>query len=629
MDTPNILVIDGDPKNLQILRESLESSNFRVTTISNGAEAWGIIQSRRPDIIVAELDLPGLNCFELLERLQRDPGGATIPLVFLTSRRNIEDRLKSFRSGVKDYMIKPLHVKEVIARLQMILRRIDRMSTQEPEANRKVVGRLEEKSLDVLIENFGSETRTGVLVLYDQNDRSGEIYFRDGAVVNARLGNFKGEKAVYQMLPWKSGHFIMTFKDIQMEDAITVSNLGLLLQGFKRLQERDQLLKDLPALDTIFVRTALFEQILKKKTISADAYKFVGLFDGERRLSDIIAESMYDDVKTLEKMVKLYQQGLIRPKDSKEAKHPELSKSSMASPPKEQFTPKIAAAKTARPTTSPVREEKHILADENHHQQVNKTITADGKKVQERARKPLEMEPPFGNLSPPKRESRSTETTQTYIEPSSVNGTSKRESQPAKKMASNDLPSIFESLFNGRSQASGRLVVIGTEAAPRQKLISMLTKGEYQSKKLDASGALTFEFGKIVTSGKQNLEIIGVSTEREFLQMLEKFSSSMVGYIVLLGAQSLKNLGYMGYLINSLKKQINLPRVIATMQGGNKKSIPLDVVRYTLRLDENEQLAEVDLQEVDSVKHLLRQLQPPAHPNRPKPQQSDVSYDRV
>lgn len=626
MDIPNILVIDGDPKNLQILRESLESSNFRVTTINNGAEAWGAIQARRPDIIVSEVDVPGLNGFELLERLQRSPGGATIPLVFLTSRRNIEDRLKSLRSGVKDYMIKPLHVKEVIARLQMILRRLDRMSTQEPQANRKVVGKLEEKSLDVLIENFGSESRTGVLALYDQNDRSGEVYFRNGAVINARLGNFKAEKAVYQMLPWKSGHFIMTFKDIQVEDAITVSNLGLLLQGFKRLQERNRFLKDLPSLDTVFVRTSLFEQILKKKTISADAYKFVNLFDGQRRLSDIIAESMYDDVKTLEKMVKLYQQGLIHPKDGKDAKYPTPA---TAPAPRVQAAQKSPDTKPARPlqTTPPLRENKHAIAEENHNQKISKPAAMDGKKIPERMRNPFEIEPPFESLSKPKGERRDAEITETYIEPSSVNGTSKRESESAIKMASNDLPSIFEGLFNGRSQPLGHLIVIGAEAPLRQKLIAMLTSGEFQSKKLHASGALTFEFGRIVTPGKQKLEIIGLSTERKFLQMLEKFSSSMVGYIVLLGAQSLTNLGYMGYLINSLKKQIGLPHVIAASQAGNKKSIPLDVVRYTLRLDENEQIVDVNLQEIDSVKHLLRQLHPPAHTNRSKPRQSDVTYD--
>ncbi|TDI78810.1 MAG: response regulator, partial [Caldithrix sp.] len=316
MDNPTILVIDSDPKNLQILKESLESSHFKVITNSDGNEAWGTIQSQKPDIVVSEVDIPGMDGFQLFERIRNDPLSASIPVVFLTNRRNLEDRLKSLRSGVKDYMIKPLHVKEVIARLNMILRRIDRIKTEESGISRKLTGRLEEVSVEHLVENYGVERKTGILTLYDQDNRSGEIYFREGSVVNARLGNFKAEKAVYQMLPWKNGHFMMTFKDVNVEDAITVSNLGLLLQGNKRLQDREKLTKQLPSLDTVFVKTTIFNQVLKKKTISTDALKFISLFDGVRSVNHIVGESTYDDVKTLERIIKLKEQGFICPKDS-------------------------------------------------------------------------------------------------------------------------------------------------------------------------------------------------------------------------------------------------------------------------------------------------------------------------
>ncbi|MFQ5770363.1 MAG: PleD family two-component system response regulator, partial [bacterium] len=165
MDTPTILVIDSDPKNLQILKESLESSNFKVVSINNGIDAWGIIQQQKPDLIVCEVNIPGLNGFELQEKLQKSPITASIPLVFLTNNSNPEDRQKSLRAGVKDYMIKPLHVKEVIARLQMILRRLDRIKNEESESNRNVVGRLEDKSVEDLVESYGLERRTGVLSL--------------------------------------------------------------------------------------------------------------------------------------------------------------------------------------------------------------------------------------------------------------------------------------------------------------------------------------------------------------------------------------------------------------------------------------------------------------------------------
>jgi len=313
MDNPTILVADGDPKNLQILRESLEASGFEVIVASDGLQAWQKISSDVPDLILSEVNLPKLDGFQLLEKLKADPVTSSIPLMFLTNRRELQDRVRSLRGGVKDYMIKPLHVKEVIARVRMILRRMERIREEEIESTRKLAGRLEEFSVIDLIENFGMERKTGILTLYNASNKSGEIYFRDGAVINASLANLKAEKAVYQMLPWKRGQFTMTFKEINVPDEIAVSNLGLLLHGFKRMEERERLFKMLPSPETTFLTTETFRNIVARRELTADVARFIALIDGKRDILQVIDESNYDDIKTLERLVKLYQQGFIKP----------------------------------------------------------------------------------------------------------------------------------------------------------------------------------------------------------------------------------------------------------------------------------------------------------------------------
>lgn len=313
MDNPTILVADGDPKNLQILRENLEAAGFEVIIASDGLQAWQKISTGVPDLILSEVNLPKLDGFQLLEKLKADPVTSSIPLMFLTNRRELQDRVRSLRGGVKDYMIKPLHIKEVLARIRMILRRMERIKEDDAETAKKLVGRLEEFSPVDLIESFGVERKTGVLTLHNENNRSGEIYFRDGAVVNASLGNLKAEKAVYQMLPWKHGHFTMVFKDIVVPDEISVSNLGLLLQGFKRMEERERLFRLLPSPETTFITTDTFRSILQKRELTTEVARFIGLIDGHRDILQIIDESTYDDIKTLERLVKLYQQGFIKP----------------------------------------------------------------------------------------------------------------------------------------------------------------------------------------------------------------------------------------------------------------------------------------------------------------------------
>lgn len=605
MNTATILVVDNDPKNLQILKESLEKANFSVTTVNNGIDAFGIIQSQRPDLVVCEVDIPGLDGFALQEKLHGDPTVAAIPIVFLTNQRNLENRIKGLRSGVKDYMIKPLHVKEVIARLKMILKRLERIRNEGAETNRNIVGRLEEKSVEDLVENYGQERCTGVLSVYDHNNLNGEIYFRDGTVVNARLGNFKAEKAVYQMLPWKRGHFVMTFKDVNVKDEITVSNLGLLLQGFKRMQQREELIKQLPSLQTVFVKTAIFEQILKKKRISADAEKFIALFDGRRAISNVLAESNYDDIKALEKITKLYQQGFIRPLEIGVAEKtpPEPFDTAAFERDSTSFPGPKEPPFQERPTPPHPNEHSVQIPEAKIDQKIEVQIPQQGKvhrEISEVAFEPEEkiQEKPFHfkPVGPP------------VAEPAAVNGRPKPDERSVEKTETDELLAVCNDLFNKRSGVTGQLAIIGSDNEARKAMIATLTSRQVAAK---SSNERAIEIGKISTANNCTLEVIGLSTESKFLEMLHQMAETLIGYVVLIRGDNTANLGYAGYLINSLKQRLDAPHVVAVYQTTKNRSIPLDVVRYSLRMDESEQLVQIEVEDSHSVKHLLKQLKRP------------------
>ncbi len=626
MDNPTILVVDSDPKNLQILKESLESSNFKVITNNDGNKAWSTIQSQKPDIVVSEVDIPGMDGFQLFEKLQNDPVGASTPVVFLTNRRNLEDRLKSLRSGVKDYMIKPLHVKEVIARLNMILRRIDRIKTGESGISRKLTGRLEEVSVEHLVENYGVERKTGILTLYDQNNHSGEIYFRDGSVVNARLGNFKAEKAVYQMLPWKKGHFMMTFKDVNVEDAITVSNLGLLLQGFKRLQDREKLTQQLPSLDTIFVKTKIFSQVLKKKSVSTDALKFISLFDGVKSVNEIITESTYDDIKTLERIIKLNEQGFICPNDSTTQMAPKLRRPST----RIESTPEMPSDFTQirpRPATQELvhdsKKEEPEFEDIRDFEEFKLEFNIND--IEEPPKEeilPTIPEPPVGENNGSKEETPPTQRNLTPEEPA-VNGNAiAREANydNYENLEHFDFAATCDDLLGDKKQGPRHLVVLASHNRHRHEVIGTMTKGKVSTKEIDPERGQSIELGKVITPSNRTMEIFGFSTERKFLQMLEQMEHELVGFVVLVVANNSANLGYLGYLIKSLKERLSAPFVIAVHQPPDTNPIPLDFIRYSLNLDEKEQLVSIKLSELDSVTHVLNQLKAPEY-TRPYPTQ--------
>jgi CheY-like chemotaxis protein/signal recognition particle receptor subunit beta len=307
-----VLVADGDPKNLQILKENLEASGFVVITAPNGIKAWEEIQQTPPNLVLTEINLPGLNGYQLLERLQADPNTRNIPLLFLTNQREIQQRVRGFELGAKDYLVKPLHVKEVIAHIRMVLRRLERRKTEQLETYMKFSGRLDQLNLADLIESFGVERKTGVLTI-SNGRRTGQVYFRDGTVVNAALGNITQEPAIYQMLPWNRGYFNMVFKEIDVPDQISISNLGLLLHGVKRMEIREQLIGQLSSPRTSFMITPTFKMLITRKRVNGEITQFVKLFDGKRDVEQIIDDSGMDDLLALKRIVRLYQQGFIKP----------------------------------------------------------------------------------------------------------------------------------------------------------------------------------------------------------------------------------------------------------------------------------------------------------------------------
>lgn len=307
-----ILVADEDTKNLQILKENLEAAGFLVIAAPNGNKAWEEIQRNLPKLILSEVNLSGLNGYQLLERLHADPNTASLPLIFLTNQREIQQRVRAFELGAKDYLIKPLHVKEVIAHIRMVLRRLERRKAEQFETYLKFSGRLDQLNLADLIESFGVERKTGVLTL-SNGRKTGHVYFRDGAVVNASLGDFKQEGAVYQMFPWRTGYFNMVFREIDVADEISTSNLGLLLQGIKRTELREKLITQLSSPKTAFTVTPTFKLLIEKKKVGGDASNFINLLDGQRDIEQIIDDSGLDDLTALARIVRLYQQGFIKP----------------------------------------------------------------------------------------------------------------------------------------------------------------------------------------------------------------------------------------------------------------------------------------------------------------------------
>jgi two-component system phosphate regulon response regulator PhoB len=120
-----ILVVDDEPDLLDLVAHHLEAAGFDVVKASRGLEGLEAAARTRPDAILLDLMLPDILGTEVLKRLRRNPATAGVPVVFLTARGEEMDRVVGFELGADDYVVKPFSPRELVLRVQALLRRGD------------------------------------------------------------------------------------------------------------------------------------------------------------------------------------------------------------------------------------------------------------------------------------------------------------------------------------------------------------------------------------------------------------------------------------------------------------------------------------------------------------------------
>ncbi|HEY9314587.1 response regulator transcription factor [Williamsia sp.] len=116
-----VLVVDDEPNILELLSVSLKFQGFDVETAADGPRALDRARSFRPDALILDVMMPGMDGFGLLRRLRAD--GVEAPALFLTARDSVEDKVTGLTIGGDDYVTKPFSLEEVVARLRVLLRR--------------------------------------------------------------------------------------------------------------------------------------------------------------------------------------------------------------------------------------------------------------------------------------------------------------------------------------------------------------------------------------------------------------------------------------------------------------------------------------------------------------------------
>jgi len=173
-----VYVVDDESDLVWSLEKSLSHEGYRVVTASNGVEALRLMHRCRPDVAVLDVMMPQMDGIELCRRMRSDSMLSRVPILFLTIKPAIKDKLDGFGSGCDDYLTKPFDLRELKVRVEALLRR-SRLPLLEAPADRLTAGSL---SLDLRTFMVTVDGRTELLtprqfeLLYHLMAHPGEVF---------------------------------------------------------------------------------------------------------------------------------------------------------------------------------------------------------------------------------------------------------------------------------------------------------------------------------------------------------------------------------------------------------------------------------------------------------------------
>jgi DNA-binding response OmpR family regulator len=198
-----ILVVDDEPRYLEILRFNLEAAAYRVDSAATGEEALLALEGDEPELIVLDLMLPDLDGFDLCGLIRER---SSCPIIMLTAKGAEEDKVRGLRLGADDYVTKPFSVQELLARIEAVLRRARIPEPDESEPPIVSVGDLRIDRNRKQVTLAGREVRlspTEYRLLLCLAASAGIVLGRDELLTRVWGKAYEGEDEILRVTLWR------------------------------------------------------------------------------------------------------------------------------------------------------------------------------------------------------------------------------------------------------------------------------------------------------------------------------------------------------------------------------------------------------------------------------------------
>ncbi len=208
--TPVALIVDGDATSRRFVELALErSGTFVVESAKDAASALEILRSARVDLIISDTDLVDTGGLAFFRRLSHESRLRSVPFVFLSADRAVETKVAALRAGVDEYLTKPCDVAELIARMESLVSKQQRVREALRQRSYALAGDFAAMAFPEFVGIVEMGRRSGVLSVVTTTG-VGNVHFDAGAIVHVAFGNLCGETAFQEIFAAPAGHFEFT-----------------------------------------------------------------------------------------------------------------------------------------------------------------------------------------------------------------------------------------------------------------------------------------------------------------------------------------------------------------------------------------------------------------------------------
>ena len=236
---PRILMVDDEVDYLTLLKLKLVNEGFDVTAVDSAEEGLAEMKKALPDLVVADVLMPGMDGIAMFRKM-KEPGSACaeVPLLFISGRDDLQTKVDALHLGAEDFLVKPVDLKELAARIRNIIRRDVKWRKDAAGAGTAggVVGDLKNLGIPDIVQTLHLGLKTACVRLRGQGG-DGRIWFENGRIRHCEQADLSGEAAFYEMLRWQEGPFVIAHGQTTKLRTVEMDEMQLMMEGLRRLDE--------------------------------------------------------------------------------------------------------------------------------------------------------------------------------------------------------------------------------------------------------------------------------------------------------------------------------------------------------------------------------------------------------